>query len=460
MNKLKPKYSLFTAVCLVVGIVVGTGVFFKAGNVLAEVNGNLMLSTLAWVIGGVIMVVSCYNFSTISLYKENTNSLMDFAKVTCGKGFAYYVGVFAKYIYFPAMTATVSFVAGMYTCELFNLKGPSFPFSLPVFLLALSYLIFFATLNIIAPLIAGKFQISTTIIKLIPLALMAIGGIIVGLFNNTLVDNFQTGEIINTGNGFFAAICVTAFSYEGWICSTNVGAEIKNKETNLPKALIIGTMIVILIYITYNLGISGAVSNNELITGSASEVVKSAFSRLFGAAFGIILMIIVMISAIGTLNGLTMANSRNSYILASNNMGLFHEKLSKVNKRTNIPVSSSIIGLGFAVMWLLYYFYSQTHDLANGVGFPFSSDELPIITTYGIYIPILIGLMIKGNGLNKFKRYVMPTMGIFAALFMIVASIYRHRIYTLYYLTFVAVVMLIAFLIDKLIVSRNRDILS
>lgn len=81
MNKLKPKYSLFTAVCLVVGIVVGTGVFFKAGNVLAEVNGNLMLSTLAWVIGGVIMVVSCYNFSTISLYKENTNSLMDFAKV-------------------------------------------------------------------------------------------------------------------------------------------------------------------------------------------------------------------------------------------------------------------------------------------------------------------------------------------------------------------------------------------
>ena len=87
MNKLKPKYSLFTAVCLVVGIVVGTGVFFKAGNVLAEVNGNLMLSTLAWVIGGVIMVVSCYNFSTISLYKENTNSLMDFAKVTCGKGF-------------------------------------------------------------------------------------------------------------------------------------------------------------------------------------------------------------------------------------------------------------------------------------------------------------------------------------------------------------------------------------
>lgn len=457
MHQLKPKYSLLTAICLVVGIVVGTGVFFKAGAVLGEVNGNLWYAILAWVVGGLIMLISCFNFSTIALIKPEANSMMDFAKVTVGKNFAYYVGIFAKYIYFPAMTATVSFVSSMYFCELLNIKGESFPFSLNVFLLALTFLTVFAAFNIFAPLISGKFQISTTFIKMIPLILMAVVGIIAGLINNTLQDNFLGGTISNTGNGFFAAVCVTAFSYEGWICATNIGGEIKNKEKNLPLALLIGTMIVILIYITYNIGLSGAISNEELINGNSAETVKLAFSNLFGGIVSSLLILVVTISAFGTLNGLTMANSRNAYLFASNDEGLCKKKFLKVTKR-NVPYVSSVFGYLLAVIWLLYYFYSQTNDKANGVGFPFSSDELPIITTYLLYIPMLVALIIKEKELSIFKRYVMPSFGIVAAIFMIIASIYRHKLYTLNYLAFFISVMFIGFLV-KLIKMKveNRN---
>ena len=60
MRELKPKYGLFTAVSMVVGITIGSGVFFKADDVLSKTNGNLRLAILAWLIGGAIMILGGY----------------------------------------------------------------------------------------------------------------------------------------------------------------------------------------------------------------------------------------------------------------------------------------------------------------------------------------------------------------------------------------------------------------
>ncbi len=249
MEKIKEKYGLLASISMVVGIVVGTGIFFKAGDVLKEVNGNLGLSILAWVIGGLIMIIMSYNFANISLKYHGISSMADFARETVGKKYGFIVGVFAKYIYFPAMTATVAFVVGMYFCEAAGFKGPNFPFSMPVFLSGFIFLSLLVLMHILAPIISGRIQVSTTIIKMIPLLLMGIVGIIVGLVNNTLIENVTEVSTITGGNGFFAAICVTAFANEGWICATNLGQEIKNGKKNLSLALILGTFIVVIIYL-------------------------------------------------------------------------------------------------------------------------------------------------------------------------------------------------------------------
>lgn len=437
MNKLNEKYDLTTAICVVSGIVVGTGIFFKTGVILKETNGSFWLGILAWVIGGAVMLFCSFNFATISLKHHNITSLNDFANVTVGNKYAAYIGSFVKNIYFPSMTATVAFVAGMYTCELFNIKGVNYPFTLPVFLFAGGYLIVLFILNIIAPIIAGKFQVSTTIIKLIPLLLMAIVGTIYGLTSNTLIDNVNSGSNPDYGgNGIFAAICVTAFSYEGWICATNIGEEIKHKHKNLPKALLIGSLIVIVIYILYNIGISGALSHEEIIAGgSSSTSIKIAFTNLFGNFSATLLNIVIVISALGTLNGLIMANSRAGYTLAKYNLGICPKKFTYVSKKHSIPTVSAIYAFFITIFWLIYYYFSQTNKLANGIGFPFSSDELPIITTYLFYIPIFIAIY-KNTDLSFFKRIVLPTLGIISAILMITASIYRHGINTLWYLIF------------------------
>lgn len=457
MQQLKPKYNLLTAICLVVGIVVGTGIFFKAGDVLKEVNGNLSLSIIAWLIGGAIMLISSYNFANISIAYGNVHSMTDYARVSISRKYGFIVGVFAKYIYFPSMTSTVSFVVGMYFCQTLDLTQGAFPFSGYVFLFAFLFLTILVVLNIFGPIIAAKLQISTTLVKMVPLLLMGIVGIIAGITNGTLSSNFDyVGSSTASGSGLLGAVCVTAFSYEGWICATNIGGEIKNRSKNLPLALIIGSIIVIGIYILYNIGISGAIKTGAILDGaSASESVRIAFANLFGTTFANILIIIVVISAIGTLNGLVIANSRSAYALAINEQGLFQEQMTKVTVKHNVPITSSIFGYIITICWLAYYYFSQTNSKANGIGFPFDSSELPIITTYFLYIPMFIAFMVKKEN-NIFKRFVMPTLGVIAASFMIFAACYRHKITTVYYLIFFTVVIIIALIVEQLRLKKSK----
>ena len=94
-NQLKPKYGLITAIAMVVGIVVGSGVFFKAEKVLQATGGNLPIGILAWAIGGVIMMICAYTFSVLATRYSHVNGIVDYAEATVGRGYAYFVGWFS-----------------------------------------------------------------------------------------------------------------------------------------------------------------------------------------------------------------------------------------------------------------------------------------------------------------------------------------------------------------------------
>lgn len=83
-NKLEKKYGLFTAICMVVGIVIGSGVFFKAQTVLTKTNGNMPLGILAWLIGGVIMLCCVLTFANMAQKYEKVNGIVDYAEAPWG----------------------------------------------------------------------------------------------------------------------------------------------------------------------------------------------------------------------------------------------------------------------------------------------------------------------------------------------------------------------------------------
>lgn len=424
-NQLNKKYGLVTAICTVVGTVIGSGVFFKAEKILTETGGNLPVGILAWIIGGLIMVACAYAFSILATRYEKVSGIVDYAEALVGKKYAYFMGWFLAIFYYPTLTSVLAWVSARYICVLvgWDITGPQC-MTISGFLLITIF-----TLNTIAPRLAGKFQVSTTFIKLIPLFLMAIVGTIKGFSNGLLIENFTTvvNEDISTASGLFKAVVATAFAYEGWICATSINAELKDAKKNLPRALVIGTLIIVVAYIVYYIGLAGGISNAEMMQGGEHGA-KMAFSAVFANFAGTLLFVFVVISCLGTLNGLTLGSSRAFHAIASRNSGPAPNIFKQVDPATGMPANSSIVGLLISGAWLLFFYGSQLDEPWFGP-FSYDSSELPIITTYAMYLPIFVSMLFKSKGLGVIKGKVAPVLAISGSIFMIIAAIFAHGVY-------------------------------
>jgi APA family basic amino acid/polyamine antiporter len=457
-NSLERKFNLFTAICMVVGTVIGSGVFFKAQVILDKTEGNMPLGILAWIIGGIIMILCTLAFAGMAQKYEKVNGLVDYAEVAVGKGYAYYVGWFMTTIYLPTLTTALAWLSARYTLVFITSCYPDFPLIVPAseggaiigpecMALTMFYLVLSYGTNALSPKIAGKFQNLTVIIKFIPLLLMAVVGIIAGLLSPTkmLVSNFTTA-VASTGDtgtmaALLAAVCATAFAYEGWIITTSINAELKDSKKNLPRALVIGAIIVIITYVLYYIGVAGGASVDDLRAKGAT----TAFVNVFGGVFGNILNLFVAISCMGTMNGLMLGCTRGIYALAARDEGPKPKLFKQVDPESNMTTNSAILGLIFCAAWGLYFYLSNLAQTWTGP-FVFDPTELPIITIYAMYIPIFIMWMVKEREQTFARRYLIPIGAILSSLFMIYASIVGHGMANVWYLIVFAVFMFAGFL--------------
>ena len=456
-GKLQRKYGLFTAICMVVGIVIGSGVFFKAQTILQKTGGDMPLGILAWIIGGAIMLVCLLTFSFLGQKYERVNGLVDYAEATVGKRYGYFMGWFLTTVYFPGMTSALAWVSARYTMEFVASVDPAFPLTIPAaqggciigpecMALTLFYLCAVYALNALSPKLAGKFQTSTTVIKLIPLGLMAVVGLIYGLSSGTLQQNFvNNAQVPATAESpLFAAVCSTAFAYEGWIIATSINSEIKDSTRNLPKALILGGITIVAVYLFYFIGVAGGATNQQLIDDGATV----AFTNIFGGVFGNILKLFIAISCLGTTNGLMLGCTRCMYSLAARGEGPRPDVFSQVDSKTDMPANSAVFALLITAFWFLYFYFTNIAGTFQGP-FVFDSTELPIITVYLMYLPMLIQWMRKEKDQSLLRRFVMPVLAFCGSVFMVVACVFSHRWGCLWYLIVFAVVMAAGFLVNR-----------
>jgi len=422
MNEnLQKRYGLPTAICMVVGTVIGSGVFFKAQAVLEKTGGNMTLGIFAWIITGLLMIICSAMFAVMATRYQKVSGVVDYAEATCGKGYGYAMAWFMVNIYYPAMTGVLAWVSARYFGEILG-WGAADP---QVMTLAALALIGSYALNTFSPKLAGKFQVSSTVIKMIPICLMAVVGVIVGSAKGTLPENFAVVVDSSRGGavGLFGGIVATVFAYEGWIVATSINAELKNPKKNLPIALVIGAFVVVAAYVLYFVGVAGGATTSDLIAKGA----PTAFSNIFGNVGGKILQVCIVISCLGTLNGLMVAATRGMYAMATRNQGPNPKMFAQVDPATNMTTNSSVWGLLACCVWMVYFYGANLTAGWFGL-FNFDSSELPIVTIYAMYIPIFIMWMKKEKDLGVFQRFILPAISILACAFMVFAAVYAHGI--------------------------------
>lgn len=435
MEKVRKSFGLPTGIAMVIGIVIGSGVFLKAGDVLKLTSGNLAYSLLAWLTGGLIMVVSGFCFAVFANKVEKFNGVIDYVEHSTNRRFGYHLAWLFTTLYYPTVASVVSIFASAYFLHLTGLdtvvlgKEMGVIYELlskwPTWILAFIFLVLFFTLNYFAPRISAKIQVSSTIIKLIPILVIVIVGLFASLLNKDsgIINAFNKPATDITGitNNFGAAVKKTAFAYEGWVCATSINAELKDSKRNLPKALVIGTIAVVIFYLVYFIGVSAILGNKDAISLGANAPLQ-IFYKLMGPAGEKIFTIFILISCLGTVNGVAAANSRGLYTMSIRGLGPWADKASKLDKKTGMSKISCIFGFATAVFNLAIWILALQETPIPYFKHLGSMDEIVCAIIYGCYILMFIYMIRNFKDLNIFNRYVMPIIAIIGCSFFILCG--------------------------------------
>ena len=468
---MEKRYGLPTAIAMVIGIVIGSGVFIKGGKVLALTHGNMLQGVLVVGIVGLICIICSLVFAELGSKYEKVNGVVDYAEVALGPTYSYYVGWFLTTVYYPCLAAMLAFFSAVFFLALFDIPTLDFfvtgTVSSEALGLGAGFLMIGYGINAISPKLAGRLQVSMTVIKLIPLILMGIVGIIVGLSTgatqNVLnyVNTPEYAEAIEGTTAFqgvFSGVASFAFAYEGWIIATSINSELKDAKKNLPIALICGSLFCTVLYCLYIFAMS-CVGDVETIIGTwplGEKLPKIAFSAVFGNTVGTIVYAFIAIGCLGVMNGLIMGSSRGMYSVSARGMGPRPEFYGHIDDQNGFTIKSTIIGMMFAGFWYAWtsIFWMYGPDFMGGLHncqwIAWEPDEISIINLYAMYIPMFAALMFKDKGGSVLKRFVLPILGILCCCFMVyccwVGKGYQQ---VCGYLIFFAIVMFAGYLFKK-----------
>lgn len=442
MASKKNQYGIVSAICMVVGSVIGSGIFFKAEQIDRALGGNTVLGAVSWGIGGIVMLICLSVFACFFRDFGEESSLIGCMVKTVGKSYAYYVGVFMATVYYPAMCSVLSYLCSRYTLIFLGTYDSA---NIKCMFVSILFLFISFVISCSSASVSGKIQIATTFIKLIPLFVMIFFGLFHG--GESVLSFKENSDAPPLGTSLYGAVAASAFAYDGWISLVSIGGKIKNRRKNLPLALILGGIIVVTVYILYHMGLSATLKG--IPAGSNSkESVRLAFDKVINGGGGV-LTGFVAISCFGALNALMLGCTNGTHSLAQSGRCPFKALFLRTNKKQNIPVFSYIAGFLLSMLWLVIYFSTQLSDRAFFSLLAFDSSELPVVTAYVTYIPIFFMYMKECRKKNLYGRCVLSAAGLCACMFMAYSAIIAHRGEIFSYICFLSSLMIFFSLCEK-----------
>jgi amino acid transporter len=292
---IQPRLGLGDAISIIVGVIIGVGIFAIPGQIF-EIAPGPWEALGAWALGGVLPLIGAFCFAELaSTYPRSGGEYVYLTRAFGSKvGFLYAWAEFA--VIRPASIAAVAYIFADYAGTVFEAKGP-------IVSLAVAAIALLTFINILGVTLGKETQNLLTVVKV-----LGLGAIVVAGFLWAEPQRVVVGGIQAKSNWLVGALIMALWTYSGWHEAAYVAAEVKNSRRNLPLALILGTLMVAVIYLLVNaallmgLGFDAARSSHVL----AVDLLRSVFGRSAGVAIGLL----VMISALGGINGMIFTTGR------------------------------------------------------------------------------------------------------------------------------------------------------
>ena len=408
---LKKNLGVTTAISIVVGCVIGSGIFFKPQAIYSATHGAPGLGLLAWIITGIASVCGALTFAEIAIMFPRTGGIVTYLKEAFGETIGFLAGWIQVLVFYPAMISALA-VAFSNQLSLF-LKTDQY-----IIVIAIGCIIILAGMNSLGSKPAGRLQIIFTVSKLIPIVLLIIFGFIKGQ-NDAPLFSPMIGKDINTVVVLGQLMVSVLFAFEGWTGVGAIAGELKNPGKDLPRAIIGGVSIIMAIYLIINIAYLKVIPASSLAFLKAPAAAVAI--KLFGNIGGKIIAVGIMISVFGACNGFLMSGSRVAFAMAQEETLPFSSYLSKLNK-DKVPFYSIFL---VALIGIIYSISGQFNLLT----------DLAVFSSWLFYTLTFIAVIKLRKDKSFIKREykvpfypIIPLIAVISGLFVVINQLFLSGI--------------------------------
>lgn len=474
--QLKSELGLFTTIAIVVGAVIGSGIFKKPALMANEV-GSAEILLLIWVVAGIVTLFGALTNAEVAGLISETGGQYVFFEKMYGRFVAFMYGWAIFIVIQTGSIASITYVFSEYTEYFIKLPrfspeieqsfliyipfiGRIFPLeNIGVKLLTISVVFFLSGVNYLGVKHGGRLSAFFSTVKVTIILFFVLFAF---LSSNGSFGNFSGDlpEIVMKDRSLFlgiiAALSGAFWAYDGWNNVTYLAGEIQKPQRNIPLGLFWGTTIVVSVYLLINLAYLYVLPIDEM---SQSQLVAAdAAQKLFGGIGGAFIAATVMISTFGTSNGTIMASARVYW--AMSNKGLFFSSIGKTHKKYFTPANALIL----QALWTGLLVISGTFDILT---------DMLIFVSWIFYMLGAIGVFVLRRKMpNNYRPYkvigypIIPIIFIVFAFFFVIFTLYndidgyisgRYRIINSLFGILLCLIGVPFYFIFKNVLNKNKE---
>lgn len=333
-DQLARELRLRDLVFLVVGTVIGSGIFLVPGVVLRSAGYSVSLSMAAWVLGGALSLLGALTFGELSAMMPKAGGLYVYIRDSFGRLPAFLFGWTLFFVISAGSVAALAAAFSIYLAEFFPLS------QVAAKIISVLMIAIIGVVNVLGTRSSANLQNVTTAIKVGALLIMSAALLVFGHLGRSAAATVDhPGNIGSSASlsGFGLAMISVLWAYEGWHYVSYSAGEAIHPQRDFPIAFLLGTLLLITIYVLANFGYlavlgTAGVANSNRVAATALAKISPIAAKLVAS--------IILISVFSAANSVVLTSSRVYYAMAQD--GLFFRRLAEVHPRFHTPAFSVV----------------------------------------------------------------------------------------------------------------------
>jgi basic amino acid/polyamine antiporter, APA family len=412
------------AVALVVGTVIGTGVFLKAA-IMAQAVGSPVYVLAAWLVAGLMSLAGALTYAELGALLPHAGGEYNYLREAYGNGPAFLYGwmrivvgssgsIAALAAGFAAFLATVFPTDAVWVTRQFTFLGQTVNWQFGMRqVTAVAIILVLSGINCIGVALGGKIQTFLTALKVSGILFIVFGVFFFSKGSHGLAVTEVASKSWNGFAAFGAAMLAALWAYEGWNQMPMVSAEVQQPERNVPRALVTGMFLVVLLYLLANAAYLWVLPFGEIVNANSTQfrtalpVAAKAAQTFMGSMGPRLVSIIFLVSAIGALNGTILLCARVPYAMARD--GFFFSRFAKIGKTSRVPTLSIVI----QAVWASILAISGTYDQLT---------DYVVFASWLFYVLVTTSVFVLRRRMVSARPYKTPGYPFTPIMFILVAS--------------------------------------